>query len=227
MAGLFGSTNYGFNTGDINAAYDQRAGQINTFGNQLAAMRQQYLSQIPQLNTAAFNQFGADAAAKFGAQGMDAGSGAFQGALAREAVKLQAGQYQGAYQSGIQNLDAVNSAQGQNSNGLMQARAAGLSRPTNNPFGSALGAFAGQAGMAALGANLFGATAVDPTVVAENEDNQIARASAATPMNYPARGFQGTVPAGMTPAVNMTQNQWGQPQGQSQNPYYQQDPFWR
>jgi hypothetical protein len=152
QAGLFGnpSKQYGYSKGDLDAIAAQRASQINDFSSQLASMRSQYLNQIPGLQKAAFNQFGNDAAANFGAKGMETGSGAFQSALAREAIPMQAQMYGNAYSTGVQNLNAVNQARAGLFQGQMGAGSAGMSAPTQNPTWAGLGQFAGQAGLMSM-----------------------------------------------------------------------------
>lgn len=148
QAGLFGGPKqYGFSKGDIDAEMAARNSQINDFQNQLASMRAQYLAQIPGLQQQAFQRFGNDAAASFGSRGMETGSGAFQSALAREAIPMQAQMIGTGYETGINNLNAVNAARGQAFGSAMGVMGAGLSAPTQNPAWAALGNFAGQAGL--------------------------------------------------------------------------------
>lgn len=151
QAGAFGGAKQnGYSKGDMDALAAARSREINSFESSLASMRAQYLAQIPGLNKAAFNQFGNDAAANFGAHGMDAGSGAFQSALGRAAIPMQAHMYDTAYTSGVNNANSVNAARGALSGVQMGAASAGLSAPTQNPMWAGLGQFAGQAGTMAL-----------------------------------------------------------------------------
>jgi hypothetical protein len=155
LGDIFGSTNYGFNTGDIEAQAARRSQEISDFGSKLSAMRSAYMAQIPALQTAAFNQFGNNAAASFGARGMTADSGAFQAELARAAIPMQAQMANTAYQTGVQNENAVNAARAQASQATMGAMSAGMSRPTPNPFGAALGNLIGQGAMMYMGSKLL------------------------------------------------------------------------
>ncbi len=157
QAGLFGKPKqYGYSTGDIDKFAGDRNNEIDQFSQQLADMRSQYMAQIPQLNTATFNQFGADAAAKFGANGIGVDSGAFAASLAREALPLQAGMYNTAYTSGVSNANSVNNARQNVFSTRMGIAGSALSAPTQNPAWAALGNFAGQAGMSALYSNQQG-----------------------------------------------------------------------
>ncbi len=143
--GAFGKPKqYGYSTGDIDYMAAQRNNQIDEFQKQLAAMRSEYIAQIPGLNKAAFDQFGGDAAAKFGAHGLTVGSGAFQSSLARAAIPMQARMYDTAYTSGINNATAVDSARGNLFSGRLGAASAGLSAPTQNPAWAGLGSLGGQ-----------------------------------------------------------------------------------
>lgn len=161
LAGGFsgGDKNYGFSKDDLTRLYATRGAEINDFQSQLASMRSQYLAQIPGLQQQSFNQFGNDAAANFAAKGMTAGGGAFQSALAREAIPMTANMINTGYQSGVSNAGAVNSARAGAFGSMMGAESAGMSAPSANPMWAGLGQFAGQVGTMYAAKNMFNPTA--------------------------------------------------------------------
>lgn len=88
--GFLGSEAGGLTQDQIQKAIDDRRIQINTFGEQLARARAQYLNQLSNLQTLTMSRFGSNLETQFGAKGLNVGGGAFQSALARRTVELQA-----------------------------------------------------------------------------------------------------------------------------------------
>ncbi len=150
-AGLFGDAKkYGFTKEDVRDLYTKRSSEIDSFSKELADMRAQYLAQIPGIQMAAFNRFGADAAAKFGANGIGVDSGAFSSALAREAIPMQGQMYDTAFQTGSSNARAVDASRGNAFGSTIGAFSANTAPPTQNPLWAALGKFSGESGILAL-----------------------------------------------------------------------------
>lgn len=134
----FGMTQYGSTMGDIRDAHATRQKQIDDFAGTLSGLRQQYMNQIPQLNQAAFKQFGADAAAGFAGTGQTTSSGAFQEALAKYAIPMQANMFNTAYNTGTAGAGAVDAARAGAYGVFGNSLSSALAAPTSSPLGGAL-----------------------------------------------------------------------------------------
>lgn len=155
QAGVFGggkTRNYGFTKEDIERKIAARGAEIDSFSKELAQMRSQYMAMIPGIQDAAYKRFGGDAAASFGAKGIGVDSGAFASALARAAIPMQADMYGQAFQTGTENLKAVDNSRGNAFSAGLGAVSANTSAPqtTQNPLWGTLGGLGGMAMMAGL-----------------------------------------------------------------------------
>lgn len=152
LGGAFGSNpNAGFNPSRLNDIFSDRDRQIGNFANQLAQARQQYYqTTLPQFQKFAMSRFMPQIESNLAGRGLQVSGGAFGSALARQAADFQAQQSLGQYQDTRTDLNNVNSAYGQNFNGLLGATSQNIGAPAQNNNLQDLTAGAGQLGSALL-----------------------------------------------------------------------------
>lgn len=132
------------------AMIDRRTGQINELAANLAKSRAGFASSLQNMYSNAFNTFGGNAEAKFGARGLQVTGGGFQAELARKAAEYQSQMDTEIYGNERQDLMAVDNARaglfGTNMQADMQDRMQKLQ--SRQAMMQGLGNFAGQAGLA-------------------------------------------------------------------------------
>lgn len=107
-SGLFGGRpNVPDTSGALQSMYKTRQNDINAFGQQLAAVRQKYLAQLPQYQNYAMGRFMPQIEANLAGRGLQVSGGAFGSALARQAGDFTQQQMLAAPQMEAQDLTTV------------------------------------------------------------------------------------------------------------------------